>query len=84
MKFSLLMIVCGSFSFYGTLNALIICTLVLLSIISHVRAAYFDPGFVPLPKKAIDFSDVQTNDSTNTLLKVRNTKNNSSFRMTNF
>jgi len=52
------------------LNALIICTLVSLSIISHARAAYFDPGFVSLPKKGIDFSDVTTNDSTNSLLKV--------------
>ncbi len=55
------------FSFYGTLNALIICTLISLSIISHARAAYFDPGFVSLPKKGIDFSDVTPNDS---LLKV--------------
>jgi hypothetical protein len=59
------------FSFYGTLNALTVCTLVLLSIVSHARAAYFDPGFVQLPKKAIDFSDVQSNDSANTRLKVR-------------
>jgi len=41
---------------------LIICTFVFLSIFSHARAAYFDPGFVPLPKKGIDFSDVKTND----------------------
>jgi hypothetical protein len=53
------------------LNALIICTLVFLSIISHARAAYFDPGFVPLPKKAIDFSDAQSNGGTNHLLKVK-------------
>jgi hypothetical protein len=52
------------------LNALIICTLVSLSIISHARAAYFDPGFVSLPEKGIDFSDVTTDDSTNSLLKV--------------
>ena len=60
-----------AFSLYGTLNALVMGTLVLLSVISHARAAYFDPGLVPLPKKRIDFSDVQSNDSTNTLLKVR-------------
>jgi hypothetical protein len=58
------------FSLYGTFNALIVCTLVLLSFLSHARAAYFDPGFVLLPKKPIDFSDVKTNDSTNNLLKV--------------
>ncbi|CAF1358172.1 unnamed protein product [Adineta steineri] len=56
-------------SLYGTLNALIICTLVFFSIISHGRAAYFDPGFVPLPKKAIDFSDVKNGDSSNNLIK---------------
>jgi len=50
-------------SLYGTLNALIICTFVFLSIFSHARAAYFDPGFVPLPKKGIDFSDVKTNEN---------------------
>lgn len=55
-------------SFYGTINALIICTLVLFAIISHGRAAYFDPGFVSLPKKSLDFSDVQTNDTNNQLL----------------
>lgn len=58
------------FSFYGTLNALTICTLISLSVISHARAAYFDPGFVPLPKKGLDFSDVQSNESTHALLKV--------------
>jgi len=42
---------------------LIICTFVFLSIFSHARAAYFDPGFVPLPKKGIDFSDVKTNEN---------------------
>lgn len=58
------------FSFYGTLNALTICTLISLSVISHARAAYFDPGFVPLPKKGLDFSDVQSNESSHALLKV--------------
>ena len=38
------------------------CTLIFLSMFSHARAAYFDPGFVPLPKKGIDFSDVKIND----------------------
>jgi hypothetical protein len=52
------------FSLYGTLNALILCTFVFLSVFAHARAAYFDPGFVPLPKKGIDFSDVKTNDNT--------------------
>jgi hypothetical protein len=51
------------FSLYGTLNALIISTFIFLSIFSHARAAYFDPGFVPLPKKGIDFSDVKTNEN---------------------
>ena len=51
------------FSFYGTLNALILCAFVSLSIVSHGRAAYFDPGFVPLPKKSIDFSDVPLNEN---------------------
>lgn len=50
-------------SLYGTLNALIICTFVFLSIFSHARAAYYDPGFVPLPKKGIDFSDVKANEN---------------------
>jgi len=50
-------------SLYGTLNALIICTFIFLSIFSHARASYFDPGFVPLPKKGIDFSDVKTNEN---------------------
>jgi len=77
MKFS------GFFSLYGTLNALIVCTLIFLSIISHARAAYFDPGFVALPKKSIDFSDVQINDSTNSLLKVNKTKE-LNFLITNF
>ena len=45
------------------MNALIISTCVFLSIFSHARASYFDPGFVPLPKKGIDFSDVKTNDN---------------------
>ena len=58
------------FSFYGTLNALTICTLISLSVISHARAAYFDPGFVPLPRKGLDFSDVQSNESSHALLKV--------------
>lgn len=57
-------------SFYGTLNALTICTLVTLAFISHARAAYFDPGFVPLPKKGLDFSDVQSNENSTALLKV--------------
>ncbi|CAF3052351.1 unnamed protein product [Rotaria sp. Silwood2] len=56
-------------SLFGTLNALIICTLIFLSILSHARAAYSDPGFVSLPKKGLDFSDVNTNASTNNLLK---------------
>jgi len=56
-------------SLYGTLNALIICTFVTLSILSHGRAAYFDPGFVPLPKKSIDFSDVTTNEINNNNIK---------------
>ncbi len=43
---------------------MIISAFVFLSIYSHARAAYFDPGFVPLPKKGIDFSDVKTNDNT--------------------
>ena len=55
---------CFSFSLYGTLNALIISTFVSLSFFSHARAAYSDPGFVPLPKKGIDFSDVKSNDHT--------------------
>ncbi len=55
---------CFIYSLYGTLNALIISTFVFLSIFSHARASYFDPGFVPLPKKGIDFSDVNTNDNT--------------------
>lgn len=50
-------------SLYGTLNALIIVTFVSLSIYSHGRAAFFDPGFVPLPKKGIDFSDVKVNEN---------------------
>lgn len=49
-------------SLYGSLNALILSTFVCLSILSHARAAYFDPGFVPLPRKGIDFSDAQTNE----------------------
>jgi hypothetical protein len=57
-------------SLYGTLNALIVCTLIFLSIISHARAAYSDPGFVPLLKKGLDFSDVQTNENKTNLLKV--------------
>ncbi|CAF1161710.1 unnamed protein product [Rotaria sordida] len=56
-------------SLYGTLNALIICSLIFLSILSHVRAAYSDPGFIPLPKKGLDFSDVTTNVDTNSSLK---------------
>lgn len=51
------------FSLYGTLNALIIVTFISLSIFSHGRAAFFDPGFVPLPKKGIDFSDVKINEN---------------------
>ena len=58
------------FSFYGTLNTLLICTFVLLSITSHARAAYSDPGFVPLPKKAIDFSDVKFNEADTNHSKV--------------
>ncbi|CAF0912426.1 unnamed protein product [Adineta steineri] len=50
-------------SLYGTLNALIVSTFVFLSIFSHGRAAYFDPGFVPLPKNGIDFSDVKPNEN---------------------
>jgi len=50
-------------SLYGTLNALIISTFVFLSVFSHARAAYFDPGYVPLPKKGLDFSDVKANDN---------------------
>ncbi|CAF1226256.1 unnamed protein product [Adineta ricciae] len=50
-------------SLFGTFNALIICTFITLSFISHARAAYSDPGFVPLPKKGIDFSDVKQNES---------------------
>jgi hypothetical protein len=54
---------CSFCSLYGSLNALIACTFVSLSIFSHARAAYFDPGFVPLPKKGIDFSDVKTTEN---------------------
>ncbi|CAF1223880.1 unnamed protein product [Rotaria magnacalcarata] len=50
-------------SLYGTLHALITCTFVFLCVFSHARASYFDPGFVPLPKKGIDFSDVKMNDN---------------------
>ncbi|CAF3437963.1 unnamed protein product [Rotaria socialis] len=57
-------------SFYGTLNAFLICTLVFLATLSHGRAAYSDPGFVPLPKRKLDFSDLKTNSTTNPLLKV--------------
>lgn len=56
--------VCFCFSLYGTLNALIISTFVFLCFFSHARAAYSDPGFVPLPRKGIDFSDVKSNDQT--------------------
>jgi hypothetical protein len=59
------------FSLYGTVNAVIICTFIFLAIISHARAAYFDPGFVPLPKKTIDIADVKTNENSNSLLKVK-------------
>jgi hypothetical protein len=59
------------FSLYGTLNALILCTFVFLSIFSHARAAYFDPGFVPLPKKGIDFSDVKANDNNKVRYQMR-------------
>uniref|UniRef100_A0A8C4WW27 Palmitoyltransferase n=1 Tax=Eptatretus burgeri TaxID=7764 RepID=A0A8C4WW27_EPTBU len=34
--------------------------LVLMLIIAHVRAATADPGFVPLPYTAIDFSDIRS------------------------
>lgn len=54
---------CTVFSLYGTLNALIIVTFISLSAYSHGRAAFSDPGFVPLPKKGIDFSDVKTNEN---------------------
>ncbi|CAF0937714.1 unnamed protein product [Rotaria sp. Silwood1] len=50
-------------SLYGTLHALITCTFIFLCMFSHARASYFDPGFVPLPKKGIDFSDVKINDN---------------------
>ena len=52
-----------SSSFYGTLNALTLCTFIFLSVFSHARAAYSDPGFVPLPKKGLDFSDVKTQEN---------------------
>jgi len=58
-------------SLYGSLNALIVCTCVFLSIFSHARAAYSDPGFVPLPKKGIDFSDVKTNDNNKVKYEIR-------------
>lgn len=66
---------CICFSFYGTLNAIVICTLIFLSILSHGRAAYSDPGFVPLPKKTIDFSDVNSTANTNKTAKVKNQTN---------
>ena len=59
------------FSFYGTFNTALICTFVLLSITSHARAAYSDPGFVPLPKKAIDFSDVKRTEANTEHSQVR-------------
>jgi len=50
-------------SFYGTLHALTLCTFIFLSVFSHARAAYSDPGFVPLPKKGLDFSDIKTQEN---------------------
>jgi hypothetical protein len=58
-------------SLYGTVNAFILCTLIFLALASHARASYTDPGFVPLPKKGIDFSDVKLNDGNANHGKVR-------------
>ena len=58
-------------SLYGTMNAFILCTLIFLALASHARASYTDPGFVPLPKKGIDFSDVKPNDGNANHGKVR-------------
>ncbi|CAF1485342.1 unnamed protein product [Adineta ricciae] len=56
-------------NFYGTVNGVIICTLVFLAILSHGRAAYFDPGFVPLTRKLTDSPNGKITDSNNSLLK---------------
>ncbi|CAF0784386.1 unnamed protein product [Didymodactylos carnosus] len=43
---------------WGSLNAVLFTIVVSLSLISHARASYFDPGLVPLMDKTVDFSDL--------------------------
>ncbi|XP_003727052.2 palmitoyltransferase ZDHHC7 [Strongylocentrotus purpuratus] len=49
-----------SSSLWGAFHALIFNTIVLCLTVAHFRAVLSDPGIVPLPTAAIDFSDVRT------------------------
>ncbi|XP_072049201.1 palmitoyltransferase ZDHHC3-like [Amphiura filiformis] len=49
-----------STSLWGAFHATVFNTIVLLLITAHVRAVTSDPGIVPLPSNAIDFSDVRS------------------------
>ncbi|XP_071512128.1 palmitoyltransferase ZDHHC7-like [Diadema antillarum] len=52
-----------SASLWGALHALIFNSIILLLIVSHLRAVLSDPGIVPLPSTAIDFSDVRSGNA---------------------
>nr|XP_054760803.1 palmitoyltransferase ZDHHC7-like [Lytechinus pictus] len=49
-----------SSSLWGAVHALIFNCIVLCLTVAHLRAVLSDPGIVPLPTTAIDFSDVRT------------------------
>jgi len=52
-------------SLWGTFNAVVFNTLLLMSSIAHFKAVFSDPGIIPLPMNRIDFSDMHSDGCNN-------------------
>ncbi|XP_070551437.1 palmitoyltransferase ZDHHC3-like isoform X2 [Ptychodera flava] len=54
-------------SLWGGFNAVLFNILIFFLLMSHARAVFSDPGIVPLPSTALDFSDVRAGQPPKTI-----------------
>lgn len=45
-------------SLWGPVNVVLFNTIIFLLVMAHLKAAFCDPGTVPLPQNRLDFSDL--------------------------
>lgn len=60
---NLMILSLGCFSLWGPVNIAIFNTLLLMLVVSHMRAVTCDPGMVPLPATRLDFSHLHSGKS---------------------